>query len=117
MICPTLTQFRGWMNRQAIFSVKGCYALLHANHIPFGPPGEFDKALTFVWKTEVPTKIKAFGWRCFIDRLLTKEALAKRGIFPIYNSSFVFCNMTDESLRHLFLNCLYVNLVWKDIAE
>lgn len=118
LLDPSKSDFVSWLAKpEGSFFVKSCYILLNIECIPFGPPGEFDKALVIVWKTEVPTKIKAFGWRCFIDILPTKEALVKRGIVPNSSSSCVFCNMRDESLGYLFLNCLYVNLVWKDISE
>lgn len=64
------------------FSVKSCYNILNSKHILYGPLGEFDKALSNVWKMEVPTKVKAFRWCCFIDRLPTRGALSNRGILP-----------------------------------
>lgn len=115
---PSKADVVSWLAEpDGYFSVKRCYALINDSRTPFGPPGEFDKAFGFVCKTEVPMKIKDFGWRSFIDRLSSKASLAKRGIIPNSSTACVFCNMREESWGYLFLNCLYVNLVWKDISE
>lgn len=41
-----------------------------------------DKEITFkiLWKAQVPFKIKAFGWKTFLNRLLSKDHLRRRGI-------------------------------------
>lgn len=98
-------------------SVKSCYNILNSRHIPYGLIGEFDKALSKVWKMEVPTKTKAFGWRCFINRLPTSGALSKRGILPYSSSSCVFCCMCKDSGDHLLSLCRNVDLVCREIAD
>src|SRR4051812_28366845 len=66
---------------------------------------------------DVPTKIKSFGWRCFIDRLPTRRALSYRSILPFSNTSGVFCCLCEEIGGHMLLLCHSVNLVWRKIAE
>ncbi|XP_058726223.1 uncharacterized protein LOC131597549 [Vicia villosa] len=112
---PDCVQWTSSMDRR--FSVKSCYNVLNSEHCLCGPIGEFDKALSRVWKMDVPTKIKAFGWRCFIDRLPTRGALSHRGILPYSNTSCVFCCLCEESDGHTLLLCHNVNLVWREIAE
>ncbi|XP_058733735.1 uncharacterized protein LOC131605395 [Vicia villosa] len=99
------------------FSVKHCYKILNARHYPYGPLGEFDKAYQTVWKMEVPLKIKAFGWRCFIDRIPTSSGLSSKGIILISSSSCVFCCNHDDFSAHLLLLCHNVDLVWREIAD
>lgn len=93
------------------FSVKSCHNILNSMYILCGPLGEFDIVLSRVWKMEVPKKIKAFRWRCFIDRLPTRGALSHRGILPYSNTSCVFCWLCEETGGHLLLLCHNVYLV------
>lgn len=52
---------------------------------------------------EVPYKIKAFGWRFFVNRLLTKDLLRNRGInFSLSNSKCTFCDYYLEDRNHSF---------------
>ncbi|XP_058759392.1 uncharacterized protein LOC131632671 [Vicia villosa] len=104
-------------DKEGIFSVKSCYEILCSNLIPFGPEGEFDKALMLVWKVEAPLKSKAFIWRSFINRIPTRGALYRKGIIPFTNSVCAFCCGFEEDPAHLLLNCHCVELVWKDIAK
>ncbi|XP_058725688.1 uncharacterized protein LOC131596961 [Vicia villosa] len=102
---------------EGVFSVKSCYNIINANRILYGPLGEFDKALTIVWKMDVLMKIRAFGWRSFIYRLPMRGALTKRGIISFSNSSCVYCCIREETSVHLLLTCHNADLVWRDIAK
>ncbi|XP_058774474.1 uncharacterized protein LOC131648762 [Vicia villosa] len=63
----------------AEFTVASCYEFLERNIIPYGPYGKHDEAFHFLWKAEVPFKVKAFAWRLLLDKLPTKELLVRRG--------------------------------------
>src|SRR4051812_40785249 len=67
------------------FSIKGCYDYLSFSFVPFGLANINDKAFSLIWKMKVPLKIKAFGWRCFIEKIPTKDSLVHRGIFTNSN--------------------------------
>ncbi|XP_058756019.1 uncharacterized protein LOC131629236 [Vicia villosa] len=71
------------------FSVRGCYALTDCFHVPLGLEKEFSHVLKLIWKTVVPQKVKAFGWRCCINRLPTKDLLQVRA----FGSGLVFANL------------------------
>lgn len=89
-----------------IFSVSSCYTTLSRNYIPFGPENRFDLLFLAIWKVEVPTKVKAFKWRCFLNKVPTKDSLLKRGLInSTSNLKCVFCNDFDETLHHSFLFC------------
>ncbi|XP_058755346.1 uncharacterized protein LOC131628532 [Vicia villosa] len=99
------------------FWVKGCYDYLSSSFVPFGPANFNDKAFSLIWKMRVPLKIKAFGWRCFIEKIPTKDLLVRRGILSNFNDiSCVFCGANTESTYHLFIGCQVVTLVWKEVA-
>src|SRR4051812_23579214 len=65
----------------------------------------------------VPQKIKAFGWRCFIERLPTRDALVYRGILPNTSDiSCVFCRDVPESMYHSLFLCHVADLVRKEVT-
>ncbi|XP_058784513.1 uncharacterized protein LOC131659323 [Vicia villosa] len=99
------------------FSVASCYNFYLNLHIPFGPPNIHDGVFGLLWKTEVPFKIKAFGWRLFLDRLPTVDGLVYRGMpFSIENSKCVLCGIDSEDRDHFFFGCLVGTKIWSDIA-
>ncbi|XP_058764099.1 uncharacterized protein LOC131637526 [Vicia villosa] len=98
------------------FSVKSCYSIFNTFHVPFGPDMEFYNSFGCIWKLEVPQNIKAFGWRCFLNRLPTKDLLLRRGISFANSFACVCCGLERESLNHLLLDCGVSALIWKEIA-
>ncbi|XP_058733750.1 uncharacterized protein LOC131605409 [Vicia villosa] len=101
----------------AAFTVSSCYAALCKMHIPYGPPGAFDMSYKSIWRVDVPLKIRAFGWKCFVNRIPSKVLLLKRGILSSNsNIACVFCGSYPESSVHLLLDCCEAELVWKEIA-
>ncbi|XP_058752626.1 uncharacterized protein LOC131625814 [Vicia villosa] len=101
-----------------VFSVSSCYNLLCRNYIPFGPANCFDSAFVALWKVDVPLKVKAFGWRSFLNKVPTKDALLHRGILnSSSNLDCVTCNIFSESLQHSFLLCRNTATVWMEMSE
>lgn len=63
------------------------------------------KALNIIWKASVLAKIRAFGWRLFMDRLATKDQLIKTGIsFAPNKVVCVLCLSEEEDLNHFFFD-------------
>lgn len=88
----------GLGRRILVFSVLSCYEVLTSRYVHFSPPNCFDFVLKCLWKVEVPLKCKTFGWRCFNNRIPTKDSLAFRGIIsPPLNLACVFCEGCGES--------------------
>ncbi|XP_058740846.1 uncharacterized protein LOC131613169 [Vicia villosa] len=119
--------FRDWKSEKDLafwsgnvdrnFSVASCYAFYDRLRIPFGPPVIHAEVFDFLWKMEIPFKIKAFGWRIFHDRLPTKDLLAIRGMsFSSDDSKCIFCGYCSESSNHIFFGCLVVKNIWREIA-
>ncbi|XP_058783528.1 ribonuclease 3-like protein 3 [Vicia villosa] len=89
--------FRDWKSEKDLvfwsgnvdrnFSVASCYAFYDRLRIPFGPPVIHAEVFDFLWKMEIPFKIKAFGWRIFHERLPTKDLLAIRVSFSFVSLS------------------------------
>lgn len=97
--------------------MKSCVNLINGAHHYYGPRGRHDKALKKAWKMIVTMKIKAFGWKCFINKLLTRDALSKRGIQFTSQNVCVFCCAQEETYIHSLLCCIHTILVWKDVTE
>ncbi|XP_058783891.1 uncharacterized protein LOC131658636 [Vicia villosa] len=99
------------------FSVASCYAFYAKALIPFGPSNKFDDAFRLLWKSDLPFKIKAFGWRLLLDRLPTKDLLVYRGIsIPLDKLKCIFCGYGVENMNHYFFGCRVVNNIWSEIA-
>ncbi|XP_058726801.1 uncharacterized protein LOC131598193 [Vicia villosa] len=99
------------------FTVASCYSFYLNLQIPFGPPNRYDGLFGFLWKMEVPFKIKAFGWRLFLDRLPTIDGLVYRGMnFPFDTSKCALCGLVSEDRDHYFFGCLVGKKIWNVIA-
>ncbi|XP_058726906.1 uncharacterized protein LOC131598307 [Vicia villosa] len=100
------------------YTVASCYHFLCSFYVPFGPANRFDSAFLDIWKLDAPLKVKAFGWRCFINKLPTKDSLLNKGIISnTSNMECVFCADYNESLLHSFLSCRNAGVVWREMAE
>ncbi|XP_058766163.1 uncharacterized protein LOC131639708 [Vicia villosa] len=73
------------------------------------------KLLDVIWKTTIPTKIKTFSWRFFINRLPLKDILVNRGVSTLDSMDCPFCSIFPESLDHLFYQCQVTKEVWNRI--
>lgn len=107
-----------WKNgKDGDFTVSNCYSIIASLRIPAGPVERYDYAFGLVWRQHVPHKVKAFGWRRFINILLSKVLLAKRGLGTLSNALCVYFQCIDETSIHSLLLCNHVDLVLKDMAE
>lgn len=99
------------------FLVSSLYLFSTLCRVPHGLRNKFDKVLALICKIEVLFKVKAFGWRCFLNKLLMKDLLLSRGnISTLSDCKCVFCGCTDESLIHSFLTCNVSYLIWREMT-
>ncbi|XP_058783876.1 uncharacterized protein LOC131658621 [Vicia villosa] len=99
------------------FSMASCYEEYASYRIPFGPNGRHCEAKKLVWNSDVPFKIKAFGWRLLANRLPTKDLLVLRGIPLSFDASLCsFCKIDPENRDYSFFSCSFVKNIWRDIA-
>ncbi|XP_058783689.1 uncharacterized protein LOC131658411 [Vicia villosa] len=99
------------------FSVSSCFRDICKIACPFGPVNRYDFIYSNIWKVEVPLKVKAFAWRCFKNKIPTRNLLLNRGV-PLASSNLVcvFCEETNESPKHLLLDCRMAEAVWQNMA-
>lgn len=66
-----------------------------------------------LWKSPAPSKVVAFAWRAFLNRVPTKENLVLRNVLAPEEQPFCgLCNRMGESTLHLFLHCDVACAVW-----
>ena len=68
----------------------------------------------FTWSKWVPIKCNIFMWRAFLDRLPTKAALMRRGIW-LDSQHCNWCESSEESIEHLLTGCGFAAGIWQGI--
>jgi hypothetical protein len=106
-------------DREGGFSVNSCYKLLLNLFYGEVPLNEVEKVIfREIWRSKAPAKVLAFSWTMLLDRIPTKINLAKRRIVGVEDSKrCVFCEDGDESVTHLFLHCVWVSRVWREVMR
>lgn len=100
-----------WLyDNEGVFSVSSCHRIINAEHIPYGPLDRNNLSFKCIWKMDVPMKVKAFSWRCFINRILTCIALKNRGIISNSSNLYGFGGLLPKLIVHLFL--IVVSPLW-----
>ncbi|KAJ0802039.1 putative reverse transcriptase zinc-binding domain-containing protein [Helianthus annuus] len=64
----------------------------------------------------LPFKCKLFAWRAGLDRLPTRQALARRNIISGPDEC-ILCQEVRESVDHLFTGCIVALRVWSGISS
>ncbi|XP_058733104.1 uncharacterized protein LOC131604696 [Vicia villosa] len=99
--------FKWWPVAGGVFTLKRCYHLFRDRLEEDVVDANKLMALYQFWKTQVPSKLKVFGWRVILDILPSKMQLAKRGIIRNEQDKMCeFCGVVVEDLNHLILSCL-----------
>jgi hypothetical protein len=100
------------------FSVSDCYKILYQKlREPCALDWGSGYAFSNIWNCGVPSKVSAFSWQLFLDRIPTKENLRKRRILLHHQSVCVFCGADVETSVHLFLHCSCATKVWYDLMK
>ncbi|KAJ0469380.1 putative reverse transcriptase zinc-binding domain-containing protein [Helianthus annuus] len=63
------------------------------------------------WLSWLPKKINCFMWRVVLNRIPTREALARRNI-TLPSATCALCDLVEESADHLLITCQYAQQVW-----
>lgn len=92
-----------------LFSIKSTYSLLCDG-------GTRDVRARKIWKLRIPLKVKVFCWLVLKKRTPTVENLLKRGW--VGNTYCVLCRTEEESVDHLFTQCVFFRfLVVKTLED
>ncbi|XP_058742316.1 uncharacterized protein LOC131614778 [Vicia villosa] len=104
-----------WSNQDGVFNVKSCYNLFRDRDLEDVVETQTKLALKRIWKTNIPSRLKVFGWKVALNRLPTKDQLVKRGIIRNEQELCVFCDEKAEDLDHLLFKCKISQKVWGNI--
>ncbi|XP_022032934.1 uncharacterized protein LOC110934047 [Helianthus annuus] len=74
-----------------------------------------DNFSRFKWCRWVHAKCNIFAWRTGLGGIPTVEALRRRNI-NLQDLSCGFCNEGEDTVGHLFTECLAANVVWNSIS-
>jgi hypothetical protein len=100
------------------FSVKSAYEALSGIR-DVNTYSDFElEIFSGVWESPAPSKVVAFSWQLFHDRLPTKDNLVRRGVLQHHlGGNCVWCANFSESANHLFLHCSVAHRVWCEIFK
>ncbi|XP_058783214.1 uncharacterized protein LOC131657880 [Vicia villosa] len=106
-----------WPSADGCFSVSSCYSLLRDRQLEEVVEAHTMEAINRTWDTAVPSKIKVFGWRFFLNRLPSKDQLERRNIINrVEDKLCVFCSVVNEDLAHMGFLCFFAAKVWDRVA-
>jgi hypothetical protein len=94
------------LGKSEIFSTKSIYQFLERNIS--GPHNKW------IWKANIPLKIKVFMWQVFQDAILTRENMRKRNWLGAPLCSF--CGAVETS-NHLFFQCSIAKITWGSLGK
>lgn len=114
-----VNDFWVWKEDKAqVYSVKSAYDFILSRLISNSVDHFVDSELSKVWRCVAPPKVLTSSWRLLINRLPTREALARRGLFlDGLGTSCPFCKRECESVDHIFLTCPISLEVWHKIFD
>ncbi|KAG8086542.1 hypothetical protein GUJ93_ZPchr0010g7976 [Zizania palustris] len=94
------------LSKKGVFSVKSFYNALKIRQM------SLEKNV--IWDLKVPLKVKVFLWLASRNKILTKDNLLKKGWKGGSKQCF-FCG-SDETVQHLFLECVVAKFIWRVIS-
>jgi len=109
-----------WLpDESGAFSVKSSYRILeNLVLLDVGLSAEEEGIFVKLWKSPAPSKVVAFSWLAFIDRIPTRSNLAFRHILANGDPSVcVLCGQGEETTSHLFLHCDVAVLIWRKVMD
>ena len=67
----------------------------------------------FIWKSNIPARIKFFAWSLSLERINTYDVLQRKRPFLCLSPSWcVMCKHEQESILHLFIQCNFARSLW-----
>ena len=101
-LSPSVLDARFWpLSSSGLFSVKSFFLALSQFS---GSPQVFPSK--FIWKSQVPFKVKSFVWLVAHKKVNTNDMPQLRRLYKALNPDIcILCMKHGESADHLFLHC------------
>ena len=105
------------LEESGVFTVKSMYKKLEVRMLEEISILEAQgKVFSNIWKSPAPSKVVAFSWKLFHDRIPSKVNLAHRHVLPLEASlNCALCEGMTESTNHLFIHCELASEVWQGL--
>lgn len=103
------------------YSVRSTYRILKQDHMAKAMATtneQSDSGASYwgvVWKLNVPPKIRVFWWRVLHNSLPSKNELHRRHVAQ--ESYCEMCGDPNESLYHVFFECLVARRFWGEVKK
>lgn len=108
-------------NRSGIFSVRSTYHVQwehrYGSHVVSGTQGSMTGNLQVwnsLWKLQLPSKIKIFGWRALQGLIPCRSILANKHVGNV--GSCPICPSGCEDIKHVIFTCDRAKEVWKSLG-
>jgi hypothetical protein len=123
--CGTIKSWNeedGWrwnLEDKGIFTVKSAYLKLERLLLLDDLWRDEEKRVfSSLWKSSAPSKVIAFFWKLFLNRVPTRDNLSLRNVLPVEApNSCVLCDRDVETDRHLFRHCEMATEVWREVMR
>jgi len=106
--------WRWRLEDSGVFTVKSAYISLEEVVLSEDRWREDEKGVfKCLWKIPAPSKVVAFGWKVFLNRIPSKVNLVLRHVLPHEESSLcAVCARMEKTSLHIFLHCDLAISVW-----
>lgn len=99
-----------WLpSSDGLYSVHSAYLFLQEPSL-----GPADPVFELIWHSHAPSNVKAFAWRCLLDRVPTCENLIRRGV--VLEDEAAVCRLCGENVEttsHLLFSCAVSMDIWR----
>lgn len=104
-------------SRKGVYSVKNAYKQIEKRKSDAAAVRVQGRKFDDIWRSVAPFKAQMTSWRLALDRLPTKENLAKRNVITYQSASCCGCNRSLATSNHLFLGCPEIAKIWDKMIE
>jgi len=96
-----------WANEEGgVFTVKSSYCALYKSM-----PSESSQEMDLLWDIKFIPNYLTLAWMILKGKILTRANLRRRGI-SLTSLLCPLCNQEEESINHLFGECMIAFQVW-----
>lgn len=75
-----------------------------------------DGVITTRWDQFIPKKVNILFWRVFLDRLLTRWNLIRKGV-EVNSLMCPFCSNSLENIDHVLWSCMLSTSLWDQVFK
>jgi hypothetical protein len=113
-ICPHLVNPFLWTpSSNGLFSTSSAYRLISSPRINSVSSPLESSLWKSLWKLKLNARLLLFLWKIAWNLLPTKSRLKALFHIPAPESLCPLCSSEEESISHLFFNCIFAKVAWR----